>query len=375
MFLLTQKCSILTFGAVYPDFWGGILTLDTDLRRRCNKSGKRGHMKQPKGGLKTRDVSPRPGEMIKPTEIIGIAGIEGWSLADRRTWNLLLVNAWGARLEDPKADFVIHLRELRGLHDSNDRVRDCLEKLQKTLVNVTFPDGVRRVVQMLGATDFANEDRQEGTLTYDFHRKLVPILRDSEVYARMEVKVLSAFTSKYALALYEVISSKINLRHKSSEKLDIVALRHMLGIEAGKLETWSDLRRKAIEPALEEVNGLSPYMVEIDPIQHGRKVVAVHVSWAKKEPFSPAERAAAREVNRAKIGRKARVTGTVERIAIELSDEQIQKGYDAAAPILRLDKHAAYHDWLGMVRGFETPPSNLTGHFIDYCKKRARDAR
>ena len=331
-------------------------------------------MEQPKGGLKTRDISPRPGEMIKPGEIIGIAGIEGWSLADRRTWNLLLVNAWSDRLEDPKADFFIPLRELRGLHDSNDRVRECLEKLQKTLVKAKMPDGAMRTVQMLGGTDISDDEREEGVLKYDFHRKLVPLLRKSEIYARMETKVLAAFTSKYALALYEVVSAKINMR-KSSEKLDIEALRQMLGIEAGKLETWSDLRRKAIEPALDEVNGLSPYTVEIAPIQRGRKVVAVTVSWAKKQPFSPSERAAAREVNRAKVGRKARMSGTVERVAVELSPEQIQKGYEAAAPIVRLDKHAAYQDWCDMVRGFESPPTNPTGHFIEFCKKRAHSVK
>lgn len=324
--------------------------------------------------LRTKDISPRKGEMIKPSEIIGIAGIEGWSLADRRTWNLLLVNAWGERLENPTADFTIDLRELRGLHDSNDRVRESLKKLQKTLVNVTFPDGKRRVVQMLGATDFENEDRQEGTLTYDFHRKLIPVLRDSEIYARMETKVLSAFTSKYGLGLYEVIASKINLR-KASEEIDLEALRQWLGVEDGKLSRWPDLNRFAVKPAVREVNALSPYAVEIEPIRRGRKVISLRVSWAKKQPFSPAERAAAREVNRSKIGRKSRISGTVQTVSIELTLDEIQKGYDAAAPICRIDKHRAYEDWKSMVRGFEQKPSNPVGHFIDFCKKRAYEVR
>lgn len=268
-------------------------------------------MAKPKGLVKTRDVSPRPGEMIKPGEIIGIAGMEGWSLADRRTWNLLLVNAWSDRLEDPKADFYIPLRELRGLHDSNDRVRECLEKLQKTLVKAQMPDGAVRTVQMLGGTDISDDGRIEGVLKYDFHRKLVPLLRKSEIYARMEMKVLAAFTSKYALALYEVISAKINLRKKSTE-LDLDALRQWLGVETGKLNAWSDLRRYAVQTALDEVNFLSPYAVEIEPIRQGRKVVRVAVSWDKKQPFSPAEQAAAREVNRPKPGRQARLAGTAE---------------------------------------------------------------
>lgn len=325
--------------------------------------------------LKTKDISPRKGEMIKPNEIIGIAGIEGWTLADRRTWNLLLVNAWGDRLEDPTADFSIALRELRGLHDSNDRIRPCLEKLQRTLVSAIMPDGTLRTVQMLGGTDMGDSDREDGVLKYDFHRKLVPLLRNSEVYARMEVKVLSAFTSKYALNLYEVISARINLR-KSEEVLDVDGLRVWLGVEAGKLDTWSNLRKFAVEPALKEVNGLSPYVVTIEPITQGRKVIQVRVSWSKKEPFSPSEQAAAREVNRVKVGRKSRLSGTAEELIetspITLSERDIQKGYDAAAEICRIDKHAAYADWQVYVAELPTVPSNPTGHFIDFCQKRAR---
>jgi len=324
--------------------------------------------------VKTKDISPRKGEMIKPAEIIGIAGIEGWSLSDRRTWNLLLVNAWGDRLEDRMADFQIQLRELRGLHDSNDRIRKSLEKLQTTLVRVTLPNGTKRTVQMLGATDISDEDRPEGLLTYDFHRKLVPLLRNSEIYARMEVKVLSAFTSKYALGLYEVIASKINMR-RQEDTLDIDTLREWLGVEKGKLSTWSNLFKFALKPALDEVNSLSPFSVEAEPIKRGRKVIRVRLSWAKKEPFSPAEQAAAREVNRSKIGRKARIAGTTERLVPELSPEQIQKGYNAAADICRIDKNAAYVDWQNMVSELPETPKNPVGHFIEFCRKRAREIK
>lgn len=323
--------------------------------------------------IKTKDVAPRPGEMIKPGEIIGIPGMEGWSLADRRTWNVLLVRAWGDRLEDPTADFEIPLRELRGWHDSNDRVRASLRKLQTTLIEARLTNGKTRTVQMLGSCDIDDDERADGMLKYDFHRKLVPLLRASEIYARMETKVLSAFTSKYALALYEALALRINLR-RSIEEITVETLRHWLGVEDGKLGEWSNLRKFAVEPAVKEVNALSPYSVEIEPIKRGKKVESVRVTWAKKEPFSPAEQAAAREVNRAKPGRAARITGTVESIIRPLTADEIQKGYDAAAAVgERIDKHAAYADWQAMVKGFDVAPSNPVGHFIDFCKKRARE--
>ena len=318
--------------------------------------------------------------MVKPREIIiGIAGIEGWSLADRRTWNLLLINAWGDRLEDPTADFFIDLSELRGLHDSNDRVKPCLEKLQRTLVTVTMPDGATRTVQMLGGTDIYDSDRSEGVLKYDFHRKLVPVLRESSVYARMEIKVLSAFTSKYALSLYEVLSSKINLR-RTSEVIDVDTLRRWLGVEAGKLGRWPDLNRFALKMAVSEVNALSPFEIEAEPIMRGRKVVQVRLSWSKKEPFSPAEQAAAREINSHKTGRKARIAGTAETPALAFPATGSLKGttpWDdlARANVRRiqgghipdlLGLSTAFRDWCAS-RGIPLDKAGIDRTFIGFC--------
>jgi hypothetical protein len=330
---------------------------------------------KPKPKLKTTNVSPRRDEMVKPGEIIGIPGMEGWSLADRRTWNMLLVNAWGDRLEDPAAVFEIPLRELRGLHESNDRVRESLEKLQTTLVKARLPDGNVRTVQMLGGTDLDGKDRVDGILRYEFSKMLVPVLRESEIYARMQLKILAAFTSKFSVALYEAIALRVNM-DRSSEELSIPTLRQWLGVEHGKLTPWGNLLKFAISPAVREVNELSPYTIEIEPIKRGKKVDRVRVTWGKKEPFSPAEQAAAREVNRAKPGRKARLKGTVETVLPTLTEAEIEKGYAAAAKMgVRLDKHAMYEDWRRLVVTFPEPPANPVANFIAFCKEQARMLR
>ena len=64
----------------------------------------------------------------------------------------------------------------------------------------------------------------------------------------------------------------------------------------------------------------------------------------------------------------------MESLVHELTPDQIQKGFDAAAAVgTRIDKYAAHTDWLAMVRGLPTPPANPVGHFIDFCRKRARE--
>ena len=249
-----------------------------------------------------------------------------------------------------------------------------LHKLQKTLVSARMPDRKTRTVQMLGAVDIDDEDRGRGELKYDFHRKLVPLLRRSQIYARMEVKVLSAFTSKYSLALYECLAARINLR-KTTEQVDVETVRRWLGVLPGRHARWPELRRHVLEIAVREVNALSPIVVTAEPIKKGRKVVAVRLTWSKKPPFSPEEEAAALEVNRHSAGRPARIADTVERPVIELGERDIQKGYDAAAPVCRIDKHAAYRDWQSWIARLDELPRNPVGHWIAFCKKRAEESR
>ena len=336
--------------------------------------------------LRTRAVPRREGELIKPGEIIALVGVEGWTLAERRIWNLLLGNAWSDRLEDPAAMFSIPLSELRGLHKGNEQLRANLRKLQTTLVTARSPRGGEVTVQMLGGTDIDRADRKAGELQYTFDRMLVPLLRDSEIYARMEVKVLSAFTSKYSLSLYEALAARINLR-KAAETVGIETLRQWLGVPDGKLAVWPDLRRYALEPAVQEVNAYSPIDIEAEPVKRRRKVTAVKLSWSKKKPFSPAEQAASLEVNRHSTGRKARTTGAVEQAVVggagriegvpALPAGLLQRTRDAvsAETGVRLDIHAAHADWQHWVAGMKEPIRSPAGHFVDFCKRRAKDMR
>ena len=120
---------------------------------------------------------------------------------------------------------------------------------------------------------------------------------------------------------------------------------------------------------MREVNAYSPIAVEAEPVKRGRKskITAVKLSWSRKKPFSPAEQAAAREVNRHSTGRKARTGGTVEHAVDggggpiegvpELPAGLLQRTRDAvsAETGVRLDIHAAHADWQNWVAGMKEP--------------------
>ena len=92
----------------------------------------------------------------------------------------------------------------------------------------------------------------------------------------------------------------------------------------GKLKEFSHFRQKVLIPAVEEVNAFSPFMVQLDAVRHGRKVVKLRLIWFAKD--EQGLKAAYCEVQRHKTGRSARLAGTVERLAgpaAELNDNPV----------------------------------------------------
>ena len=75
----------------------------------------------------------------------------------------------------------------------------------------------------------------------------------------------------------------------------------------GKLTSWSNLKLRAIEPALVEVNALSDYVVSVEPIKTGRRVTHVELRWWAKDASGTAT--AERELQFSKVGRKQRTQG------------------------------------------------------------------
>jgi plasmid replication initiation protein len=134
--------------------------------------------------------------------------------------------------------------------------------------------------------------------------------------------VMFCFTSKYALKLYEMVQKRGNLKHKHVEEFGVDEMRGLLGVARGKLTEFADLRRKALIPAVDEVNAFSPFMVQLDAARHGRKVIKLRLLWFAKD--EQGLKAAYCEVQRHKAGRKARVSGLAEVIAgpaVEFDDD------------------------------------------------------
>ena len=135
-------------------------------------------------------------------------------------------------------------------------------------------------MQLLAGTE--ESARSDGIVFYSFPAAVRGIIRESSQYARLQKQVMFAFSSKYALALYEMVQKRGNLKFKTSEEFPVDRFRALLGVEPGKLSAFKSFKQRAIDPAVLEVNGLGEFGCKVEPIYAGRKVTAVRLSWWAK---------------------------------------------------------------------------------------------
>ncbi len=259
----------------------------------------------------TLDARPTKTSLIKPGELVDLVEMTPLTLADRRIYNQLIAHAW-ARIGEP-IEHVIPKRDLRGNHNANDRIGESIERLMAAIVKVRVvvnsKSEIQRV-QLLGGN--TEQETPDGMIRYEFPAKLRKIIKESTIFARLQKEVMFALSSKYALTLYEMVQKRGNMTAKNFEDFTLAEFRELLGIPRGKLPMWGTLHQRAIAPAIREVSALSDYQVTIEPLKAGRKVTGVRLSWMRKDVEGVG--VAWSELQRSKIGRRARINGQVEQL-------------------------------------------------------------
>lgn len=262
----------------------------------------------------TTSVKRTVTEFIKPTELMEIHEMTPLTLNDRRVFNCLIANAWESIGEDK--EHVISKTALKGAHKGNARIEDTILRLMTTCIEVDCKvDGEAgwKRTQLLGENKSTKNN--QGLLYYNFSKTLRDIISNSNIWAKVEQKVMFAFTSKYSLTLYEVVQKRRNLKYKTHDRFTIEEFRKILGVPEGKLKLFGDLNKYALKPAIKEVNALTDMDVKIIPIKRVRSVIELELWWSPKT-IEGAQEAYA-ELERHSSGRKARMDGTVATMAVD----------------------------------------------------------
>ena len=239
------------------------------------------------------------------------------SLAALKLMHLMIGTA-GGRMADP-IRHEIRLSDIRAIDGMDDHTRVSLTPLFEELRAVTIREGDPEIeadrVVIGGLLDRAVLDRKDAVsgdtlLSWYFGRSFIEMAEQSNHWAIMDRQTVFHLGSKYSVLLFQHIASLANLKHNNSKTFTVSELRAVFGVPEGKLARFSHLKSRAIHPSVEEISQLSRLTLTATLHKIGRTVASVTIAWEEKE--AEKKQSTKAELDRPKVGRKARRDGTAE---------------------------------------------------------------
>ena len=274
-------------------------------------------------------------EVIKHSAAIQIANTI--TLLQRQTWNILLAYAYD---DLPRPDVVRHsipvdtlIDELQITTRNVKHLKEALRVLRSSEVewNVLDRDNVEEwgIMGLL-----AEATIKGGVCTYAYPPSLRERLYNPRIYAKVKLAIQCKFSSKHALALYELACDFRGVGQTPWIKMD--EFRRFTDATGEGYATFSEFRRRVLDVAVQEINRRSDLLVEpvYDRAERGR-VQAVQLLIAPKQEMPET----ARPKNPVRTVRKAgRPVGRPPVVEAPLFDEPRPAGPDPEKELRRLSE-------------------------------------
>jgi len=157
--------------------------------------------------------------------------------------------------------------------------------------------------------DYRHEVSGDILISWGFGRTFRRMAAESNHWAILDRQAVFHLGSKYSVLLFQHIASLQNLKHVTSKRFSVAEIRAVLGVPDGTLAQFSNLNLRALKPAIAEINSdLTRLHLTATYHKIGRTVAEVEIAWEAKEDLNKVKA----ELNRPKVGRKARQEGTAE---------------------------------------------------------------
>lgn len=221
-----------------------------------------------------RAIVPIKKESLELKKHVGlIHSVNRLSLIERKIANALLFNAFDMLLQ--RTEHQIHISDLANLigYDSHDHkvLKNSLMSLMSTVMEWNILDKEVTKKDVWVASTMLADAKIEGPIcTYSYSKRMCELCHHPEFYAKLNLKELSSFKSSYGIALYENC-----VRYKDIPQtpwFDLNLFKKLMGVEQGKYETFRDLNKRVISPAVKEVNSYSSIQVIPEFEKSGRAV-------------------------------------------------------------------------------------------------------
>ena len=212
-------------------------------------------------------------EFIKASPAIQIQG--NLTHLQRKVWNVLLANAYD---ELPNKEFhrvsVVELIERLDFESKNQEYfKSMLRSLVEYIVEWNILGKDRKQIWGV-ASLLASAEIEDGICTYSFAPHLRYKLYNPRIYTKLNLRLQNRFTSRYALILWEFCFDYFDTKRDQGETpfIPLEKFRELMGMVSDEYSIFKELNRKIIKPAIEEINELTNFFVEVEQKRQGRKI-------------------------------------------------------------------------------------------------------
>lgn len=320
-----------------------------------------------------------PAEVARGVYIENPPGAEALKLM-----HLLIGKAGGRMAEDVRHE--LRLADIKKIDGMRNHTRATLRKLFIELAGAVIVfDDTEAQCEIIGGfldrakLDYRHEVSDDLLVAWWFGGAFREMAEKSCHWAILDRQTVFALSSKYSILLFQHVASLVNLDHIASKTFTVAELRALLGVPDGKLAAWNDMNKRALTPAIAEINQTSRLTLTATPRKVGRTVASVTIAWEEK----PLEykQAAKRELDRPKVGRKARRDGTAEAPALafpatgtlkgsepweRLAREHVTRIQGGHVPDLR-GLTDAFRNWCE-AKGIPLDKADIDKTFVGFCK-------
>lgn len=244
------------------------------------------------------------------------------SLAALKLMHLMIGTAGGRMADDVRHEFRLSdIKKIDGM-DNHSR-RSIIPLFQELAAAVLTVDDPVKMTTTIGGlmdgakVDYRHEVSGDVLVTWYFGRTFREMAAESNHWAILDRQAVFHLGSKYSVLLFQHIASFQNLKHVTSKRFSVPDLRAMFGMSDGKFSRFADLNKHIIKPAIAEINS-DITRLHLTATYHkiGRTVAEVEIAWEVKEELNKVKD----ELDRPKVGRKARRDGTAETPIIVFPD-------------------------------------------------------
>jgi len=310
-----------------------------------------------------------PATVPMPWEVIVVKVHGDYTERDRKLYAFLVHAVWD-ELETTRihelsvAEINRVFRELGG--DNNlDWIWESATRLNKTSIEwEEKKDGrlSQGIASLLSYAATNKEAQESGFLRFEIPAGLIEVFKAPGRFARLRIHFMLGLSGKYAVTLYEILESVVNMRNPVLE-VDLTTLRQWLKVEDGKLERYADLRRFILEPALKQINNNpegAGFSVDMRPIKVSRSVDRIRFTLTKTGFRTELETTIKRAKNQPAASPNP---------VLKLRTATYEKAKNAAPNFDIYYLETEWRDWVGKQN---TPTTNADGSFITFCKNKQK---